>query len=64
MANEKVTVKVLNPKGVRDENQKLVPIGKTMEVLKTTADILVENEAVELVEEQKATTTQIDKKDK
>jgi len=57
----KVTVTVLNPKGARDEKQKLVPMGKTMEVLKTTADILVEKQAVKLVETQ---TKQITTKDK
>jgi len=61
----KVTVTVLNPKGVRDENQKLVPAGKTMEVLKTTADILVQKKAVKLVEETSTTQTkQIAIKDK
>jgi len=47
MAEQKVTVKALKP--LRDEKGKRVPIGKTVELLESTATILVKNKQAELV---------------
>lgn len=51
MAEQKVTVKALCV--LRDAKGKKVQIGRTLEVLKSTADILVKNKQAELVEIKK-----------